>query len=206
MKKKLTSYLAGLIIYSLIIGLIFITLDKKKHPNSLPKQTFKTQLIYKQKNTDQTKTKENQKKSYKKKATPIKKKSISSLKKTNKKTHTHQKKTTKKTTSTTSLKQTQNSKIYTILDLDNQPELMISTEPKYPEFAKQEGIEGLVILKLIIDTDGSVIKITVIKSLKEYGFDDEAIKAVKKWKFSKCSVKGTPVKYTIFQPIAFKLI
>ena len=204
MKKKLTSYLAGLLIYSLIIGLIFITLDKKKQSQTLAKQTFKTQLIYKQTNTN--KTKENEKKSYKKKSTPIKKKSTSSLKKTNKKKHTKQKKTIKTTNSTTSLKQTQRSKIYTILDLDNQPEIMISTEPKYPEFAKQEGIEGLVILKLIIDTDGSVIKVTVIKSLKEYGFDEEAIKAVKKWKFSKCSVKGTPVKYTIFQPIAFKLI
>jgi TonB family protein len=207
MKKNISSYLAGLVIYSLIIGLIFIVIDKNKKVPYQTKQTFKTHLIYKKNNIEKNfQNKKSTKKNHKKKSSIIKKKTIPKKSQTKAQASPTQKTPPINRGKSSPTPPEKSSKVYSILDLDKHPELVISIEPKYPEFAKEQGIEGLVILKLIIDTDGSVIEVSIIKSLKEYGFDDEAIKAVKKWKFSKCAVKGTPVNYTIFQPIAFKLI
>ena len=54
--------------------------------------------------------------------------------------------------------------------------------PKYTNLAKDEEIEGKIILKITIDKNGKVIKVKVLKGLG-YGLDEEAVRAVKRFKF-----------------------
>src|SRR5207247_1230905 len=61
------------------------------------------------------------------------------------------------------------------------PELIAKISPEYPEMARKARIEGKVIVEAVIDTDGSVIDVKVLRSIPL--LDKAAIEAVKKWKY-----------------------
>ncbi|WP_235591122.1 TonB family protein [Pseudoalteromonas sp. H105] len=56
-------------------------------------------------------------------------------------------------------------------------------EPKYPEHAYKNGIEGWVWLEFDIDESGAVTDITIIDSNPEKTFDKAIINAVKRWHY-----------------------
>jgi protein TonB len=81
----------------------------------------------------------------------------------------------------------------------------ISKNLIYPENAKKEKIEGRVICRFIVNRDGSVSDIKVVRSL-DTSCDTEAIKVLKllpKFIPGKQNGKNVRVWYTI--PITFKL-
>ena len=81
----------------------------------------------------------------------------------------------------------------------------LSTNVKYPEEAYSKGIEGRVILTFIVEKDGSISNVKVIKSVSEE-IDAEAIRVIEsmpKWKPGTQSGKAVRVKYTI--PVTFRL-
>lgn len=85
--------------------------------------------------------------------------------------------------------------MYTVgLDI-GQPELITRVEPEYPRAAKAVGAQGQVILKVIIDEDGNVTDINVLKVKPSpgLGFEDEAKKAVAQWKYKPSVVDGRKV-------------
>lgn len=53
--------------------------------------------------------------------------------------------------------------------------------PKYPAEARNKGVTGTVLLKIIIDTEGHVGKVEVLRG--EEPFISAAIETVKKWKY-----------------------
>lgn len=76
---------------------------------------------------------------------------------------------------------------------------------KYPQAAKDAGIEGKVMVRFIVDKEGAVKNPQVIKSV-DANLDKAAIEAVKllpKFKPGKVGGKAVHVYYTV--PIAFKL-
>lgn len=77
---------------------------------------------------------------------------------------------------------------------------------RYPEDAQQSGLEGLVVLAFVVDTDGSLKDVKVVKSLTS-STDAEAIRVIKlmdgKWQPGKQSGKVVPVQYTL--PIRYAL-
>ena len=76
------------------------------------------------------------------------------------------------------------------------PELIPSSKvrPKYPEIARRAKIQGKVILQAIIRKDGSVSNITVLKSPgSKFGFDEQAIAAVRQWRYKPGLQNGKPV-------------
>jgi len=82
----------------------------------------------------------------------------------------------------------------------------ISKSIKYPKAAKENGLEGKVIVKFYVDTDGTVKDPVVLKDAVGGGCADEAIRIVKsmpKWKPGYERGKAVKVYYTI--PITFKL-
>ncbi len=82
----------------------------------------------------------------------------------------------------------------------------ISKSIKYPKAAKENGLEGKVIVKFYVDTDGTVKDPVVLKDAVGGGCADEAIRIVKsmpKWKPGYDRGKAVKVYYTI--PITFKL-
>lgn len=76
---------------------------------------------------------------------------------------------------------------------------------KYPKAARSQKIQGKVLIQFTVDRDGSVINISVKKSIHEL-LDNEAIRVVSKmprWIPGKQDGKPIPVIYTI--PVHFKL-
>ena len=76
---------------------------------------------------------------------------------------------------------------------------------RYPEVARKNGIQGRVIVGVVIDKDGSVTNLTVLRSIDPY-LDKEALRVIKlmpKWKPGTQEGKALKVKYTI--PVSFRL-
>lgn len=75
--------------------------------------------------------------------------------------------------------------------------------PGYPELARQQGYEGVVLVAAEILADGRVGKALVSKSSGYAILDQSAIKAVKKWKFEPAKKAGVPYKTWAELPIKF---
>jgi TonB family protein len=63
------------------------------------------------------------------------------------------------------------------------PQRSYTVEPKYPEHAYKNGIEGWVWLEFDIDKSGAVTDVSLIDSYPEKTFDKAIINAVKRWKY-----------------------
>ena len=81
----------------------------------------------------------------------------------------------------------------------------ISRNVKYPDDAKEAGMAGRVIVKFVIDKDGSISDATILRSVYP-SIDAEALRVVNampKWNPGK--VKGEPVKVKYTLPLSFSL-
>ena len=81
----------------------------------------------------------------------------------------------------------------------------IQKKMKYPSQARKMGIEGKVFVQFVVDKDGSLTDINVIRGIGA-GCDEEAIRVLKmapKWNAGK--QRGVPVKVRMTLPITFKL-
>ena len=75
----------------------------------------------------------------------------------------------------------------------------------YPEEAKDNGIEGRVFVEFVVEKDGSVNEVKVLRGIG-HGCDEEAVRVVKampKWKPG--MQKGKPVRVHYQMPFFFKL-
>lgn len=75
----------------------------------------------------------------------------------------------------------------------------------YPKSAKKKGIEGYVVLSVLIDVDGTVDKIQVLESSPQGVFDDSAIAGIRTWRFTPAQYQGKAVKVWAKQKIRFGL-
>lgn len=76
---------------------------------------------------------------------------------------------------------------------------------KYPSQAKRMGVEGKVYVQFVIDKDGSITDLKVVRGIGA-GCDEEAIRVLQKankWKPGK--QRGRAVKQRMVLPISFKL-
>lgn len=88
-------------------------------------------------------------------------------------------------------------------ELDNQPELVKFNDPVYPLEARRKGVEGVVLLKALIEPDGKIKEVKVLKSIPM--LDKAAIAAVRQWRFSALTSRGRPVYVWMIIPIRFQL-
>ena len=66
--------------------------------------------------------------------------------------------------------------------------------PKYPDLARRAGLQGSVILLIVVGADGTVGEIEVVRSPDQrWGFDLSAIEAVKQWRYHPALLNGRPV-------------
>ncbi len=79
--------------------------------------------------------------------------------------------------------------------------------PKYPEAARGLGIQGWVTLQGIFRADGRIDELEVIRTLGRgrYGFEEAAIRAVKRWRFKPGQVDGKPSDVIVTLRINFRL-
>lgn len=76
------------------------------------------------------------------------------------------------------------------------PVTVSRTEPQYTEPARSARLSGIVIVEAIIDKNGNVDAVRVVKDLP-MGLGDSAARAVRSWKFKPGTLNGKPVA-TIF--------
>ena len=87
---------------------------------------------------------------------------------------------------------------------DTPPRALYDPAPKYSKEARKKKIAGTVLILLIVGPNGQPRDIRVAQSLG-YGLDEEAIKAVKKWKFKPATMDGQPVAIQINVEVDFRL-
>ncbi len=81
----------------------------------------------------------------------------------------------------------------------------LATEVNYPVIAQENGIQGRVYVKFVINTDGSVTEVEIARGV-DPSLDREALRVVRdmpKWKPGKQRGKAVRVSYTV--PINFVL-
>jgi TonB family protein len=86
---------------------------------------------------------------------------------------------------------------------DRAPKAIHAPDPEYSKQAAKAKINGMVVLAMVVGTDGRAHDISVIKPLG-YGLDEEAVKAVKKWRFKPGQSAGKPVAVEIRVEAAFR--
>ena len=74
----------------------------------------------------------------------------------------------------------------------------------YPQTAKDQGIQGKVMVKTIIDEKGNVTETSILKSVNA-DCDKAAMDAIKKTKFTPGIKDNKPVKAEVTIPVMFKL-
>jgi len=87
--------------------------------------------------------------------------------------------------------------------VDKAPTPAQRTAIEYPKNAKKKAIKGYVLLNLLIDAQGSVVKVKILESEPEGVFDTVAMEGVKEWQFTPGEYKGQAVKVWAKQKIRF---
>ena len=84
------------------------------------------------------------------------------------------------------------------------PEVIYSPEPSFSDAARKAKFQGVVLLMLVVGRDGRPYNIRVRQSLG-MGLDEQAIEAVKNWRFRPAILNGQPVAAQIGVQVDFHL-
>jgi protein TonB len=77
--------------------------------------------------------------------------------------------------------------------------------PAYPRQAIARGIEGTVMLRVLIGPDGETIEIRIHRSSGAVLLDQAAVEAVRRWAFRPAVVGGRAVPAWVEVPVRFRL-
>jgi TonB family protein len=84
------------------------------------------------------------------------------------------------------------------------PILQREVRATYTDEARRRGIEGDVVLEIVVRRDGSVGQVRVLRSLGA-GLEQRALDAVRQWRFSPSRRNGEPVDVAVEVAVEFKL-
>lgn len=84
------------------------------------------------------------------------------------------------------------------------PRLLSEVKPDYTEDARRRGIEGEVVMEIVVRRDGRVGEVRVLRGLGA-GLDQQAIQAVRRWTFAAATRKGRPVDVIVEVAVEFTL-
>ena len=84
------------------------------------------------------------------------------------------------------------------------PRLLREVKADYTEDARQRGIEGAVVLEIVVRRDGSVGDVKMLQGLAS-GLNDRAVQAVRQWRFAPAQRQGTPVDVIVEVAVEFRL-
>jgi TonB family protein len=84
------------------------------------------------------------------------------------------------------------------------PQLLREVKAGYTDDARRRGIEGEVVLEIVVRRDGSVGDVRVRRGL-DRGLDQRAIDAVRQWRFSPATRRGAAVDVIVEVGVEFKL-
>jgi protein TonB len=82
--------------------------------------------------------------------------------------------------------------------------LLTKVQPQYPPDAKDQRIQGVVLLSVTIDKEGNVANIQVVSGPES--LVPASIEAVKQWKYRPYLLEGTPVEVETQVTVNFTLM
>jgi TonB family protein len=85
--------------------------------------------------------------------------------------------------------------VYHVTSEMTPPALLQRVLPEYPRFDSRIKREGRVILLIIIEKDGTVQEVRVLRSVSNR-IDQAAVEAVKQWRYRPALMSGTPIRVT----------
>lgn len=85
------------------------------------------------------------------------------------------------------------------------PKLLHKVEPKYSSEASAAGVQGTVILELVVDEKGLPVNIQLLSPIG-FGLDESAIRAVEQWRFDPGLKAGQPVRVLANVEVNYRLI
>jgi protein TonB len=87
--------------------------------------------------------------------------------------------------------------------VDTPPVPLVAPRPPYPTWAREAGIEGRVLVRVLVGRDGIPKRAVVVSGPK--GLTDGIESALMRWKFSAGLSNRTPVECWVEIPISFRL-
>lgn len=84
------------------------------------------------------------------------------------------------------------------------PKIVSTVDPEYTPEAKRKKIQGVVLLSLRVEPDGSIDDVKVVRSLG-YGLDEKAVEAVRKWKFQPATRDDVPIETKLNVEVLFRI-
>lgn len=85
------------------------------------------------------------------------------------------------------------------------PMLLHSVRPHYPRWAAEQGLQGRVLLRMLVDERGMVERVEIVRSSGYGVLDTAAVSAVKSYRFKPAKKSGKSVKVYVEQEIIFKI-
>ena len=86
------------------------------------------------------------------------------------------------------------------------PQLLYEAKPQYTPDAMRAKLQGEVLVQAVVMPDGTTQNVRVIRSLDAaFGLDQEAVKAVRQWRFRPGMRQGQPVPVEITVAVNFNL-
>lgn len=95
-------------------------------------------------------------------------------------------------------------RLSSVTKVSKMPAIQSSIKPEYTDEMKKAQVEGKVKAKVLVDADGKVKRIIILKHLG-YGTKDSSLKAIKKMKFSPGEIDGEAVAVWIPMTFRFEL-
>lgn len=84
------------------------------------------------------------------------------------------------------------------------PRLLREVRADYTDEARRRGITGEVLLEIVVNRDGGVGEVRVLRGL-DGGLNQRAVQAVRQWRFSPARLKGTAVDVVVEVAVEFNL-
>ena len=95
-------------------------------------------------------------------------------------------------------------KVYRVGGGVTPPIVIYRVEPAYSEEARKAKYQGTVVLSAIVRKDGTLEVLKVIRGVG-LGLDENAIQALKQWKFRPGAKDGNPVDVALYVEVNFSL-
>jgi protein TonB len=92
---------------------------------------------------------------------------------------------------------------YWVVEVKPQP--INIPKPSYPDLARQAGVEGNVVVKALVDVDGTIIDAEILKSSGNTSLDQAALAAARDSRFSAAKQRDQFVRVWVSIPFKFSL-
>lgn len=90
-------------------------------------------------------------------------------------------------------------------EVDEAPSPLAQLKPMYPLRARNAGVEGFVVLEMIVDEQGMIRRVEVVEAQPTGYFEQSALRSASGWRFSAAKKNGEPVAVRVVQKLTFKL-